>query len=131
MGTECLLTVVFLLSLSVTIWMVMKYQRELVMLMDEDFPQEMLATQKVYVRVFWFQIVSFLIGTIAIFALACHRIAGTYIALKRTFGQIKEGDHSVRLKFREYDRLEDVADAFNEMMDSILKRPSAPQDPAE
>lgn len=119
MGIQFVLVILFLLSLGVTLWMVLQYQRELMRLMGEDFPREIVNTQSVYVKIFWVQIGVFLVGTLALFGLACHRIAGTYVALKRTIRMVREGDTSVRLKFRGSDRLDDVAESFNDMMDAI------------
>ena len=51
-----------------------------------------------------------------------HRIGGPYIAVKRTCKAIERGDMSQRLKFRDYDRLDDVQEAFNEMMDAVEAR---------
>ena len=61
----------------------------------------------------------FVICAIYLIAFTAHRIGGPYLALKRTMAQIKEGNLGTRLKFREYDKLEDVEKAFNEMMDVI------------
>ncbi len=51
-----------------------------------------------------------------------HRIAGPYIRLRNTFKQVQDGDLTVRLRFRGYDRLEDTAAAFNAMMEAIERR---------
>jgi len=48
-----------------------------------------------------------------------HRIAGPHLRTIRTCREIQNGNRGLRLKFREYDLLEDVADAFNSMMDSL------------
>jgi methyl-accepting chemotaxis protein len=48
-----------------------------------------------------------------------HRVAGPYIKLKRTCEQIRDGDRDLRLRFRDYDLLEDVAQAFNQMVEAL------------
>ncbi len=61
-------------------------------------------------------------AVVALAVFTAHRIGGPYIALKRTMAAIREGDLNQRLKFRDYDKLEDLEGAFNEMMDSIQAR---------
>jgi methyl-accepting chemotaxis protein len=61
-------------------------------------------------------------SVVALAIFTAHRIGGPYIALKRTMAAIREGDLSQRLKFRDYDKLEELEAAFNEMMDSVQAR---------
>lgn len=61
-------------------------------------------------------------AVVSLAILTAHRIAGPYIALRRTFNAIKAGDLNVRLRFRSYDNMDDVATPFNEMMDSLSAR---------
>ena len=51
--------------------------------------------------------------------ITAHRMAGPYVALKRTFDLINEGDLEQRLHFRNYDRLGDVEESFNRLMDQL------------
>ena len=70
-------------------------------------------------------IVETLLFIAAIFALAImtvHRIAGPYLALKRTCDAIRDGNIDHRLHFREYDGLEEVQVSFNQMMDVLQER---------
>lgn len=57
--------------------------------------------------------------------LTAHRIAGVHVKLKNTFDALAEGDESVRLRFRSYDKLDDVANSFNHMMEAVHSRRSA------
>jgi nitrogen fixation/metabolism regulation signal transduction histidine kinase len=45
-----------------------------------------------------------------------HRIAGPYIRLRQVCTSVGEGDFQQALRFRNYDHLEEVEDAFNKMM---------------
>jgi len=54
--------------------------------------------------------------------MTAHRIAGPYVRLERTFDEVKNGNLDLHLRFRGYDRLENVEQAFNGMMDSIRSR---------
>lgn len=53
--------------------------------------------------------------------LAAHRIAGMHIKMVDTFNEIAAGSSSLRLRFRKEDRLEEVEDSFNRMMDALQK----------
>lgn len=51
---------------------------------------------------------------------ACaHRLAGPQIAIKNVCEQVLAGNLKARLKFREYDRLEDVEQTFNDMLNKL------------
>lgn len=74
----------------------------------------------------WFAVVNIvLLSTVLVSAMASlalfsgHRIGGPYLALKRTMGEIRDGNFDARLHFRDYDKMEDVEAAFNEMMDVL------------
>ena len=54
--------------------------------------------------------------------LAAHRISGVHIKLANVLNQVREGDLSTRVYFRNTDKLEDVQDAFNNMMETLEKR---------
>lgn len=51
-----------------------------------------------------------------------HRTAGPLYHLKKVFSEIKNGDLSKRVHFRTEDEFQDVATAFNEMMDEIVAK---------
>lgn len=76
------------------------------------------------------QVAGLLVAVSAFFGMAilllsiftAHRIGGPFIALKRTMAQIEKGDWTARLRFRRYDKLEDVEQAFNSMMDALQTR---------
>ena len=76
------------------------------------------------------QVMTTIVGTSGLFAAAilllavftAHRIGGPYLAIKRVMANVRDGDVSSRLRFREYDRLDDVENAFNEMLDALQTR---------
>ena len=51
--------------------------------------------------------------------LTSHRIAGPYIALQKTCERIRDGETTLRQRFRQYDRLEELQTAFNDMLDTL------------
>jgi hypothetical protein len=58
-------------------------------------------------------------GVLVLALITAHRMAGPYVALKRTFDLILEGDKEQRLHFRDYDKLDDVEASFNRLMDKL------------
>jgi methyl-accepting chemotaxis protein len=63
-------------------------------------------------------LISFLV-TYIMFIYYSHRIAGPAINFKNTFNKIKSGDKSARVSLRKNDYLKELADEFNNMMDSM------------
>ncbi len=72
-------------------------------------------------------VVSGLIAALVIVGLAArgtlwaHRIAGVHLRTESVFNEIAGGDHSVRLRYRTSDQMEDVENAFDLMMEHILE----------
>jgi len=59
---------------------------------------------------------------VAIWALfATHRAAGSVYHLKRVIDEIRAGNADARVHLREKDEFQDVARAFNELMDQLQK----------
>ncbi len=58
----------------------------------------------------------------AIVIFISHRIAGPLFRLKMFMRKVGEGDLSVKLSFRNYDAIHDVADCFNEMVQNLRKK---------
>ena len=119
MGLGFLLSLCFVVGVSVTLAVIFQLQSDLIWTLEEDIAEEMIRNQTFLLRLYIAQVVLFLIALAALMVLTSHRIAGPYLALKRTFLAIRNGRKETRLKFRAYDRLDDVADAFNEMMDTL------------
>ncbi len=63
-------------------------------------------------------------------AFTAHRIGGPFIAMRRTMARVRDGDLNGRLKFRKYDKLEEVEASFNEMMDALQERVEAAESTA-
>jgi len=73
----------------------------------------------------------FAVGIVALGKMTAHRIAGPYLRMKRTFEAVRDGDETLRLKFRDYDHLDEVAQSFNEMLDAVRKRGAKAQTAGE
>ncbi len=57
-------------------------------------------------------------------ALLSHRIAGPVYHFEKICREIKQGDKQARIKLRQGDALEDLAEEFNSMLDTITKEES-------
>lgn len=66
-----------------------------------------------------------LVGIVALAVSTAHRIAGPYVRLRRAFDDVCGGNLKHRVKFRDYDKLESLAEAFNSMMDSLPSKEDA------
>ena len=64
----------------------------------------------------------FLVGIALLAKFTSHRVAGPYIRLKNVFKAVRDGNMEQRLKFRDYDQLEDLEAAFDEMMDAVREK---------
>ncbi len=62
----------------------------------------------------------FVVMTIIVIFIS-HRIAGPLQRLKQYMQKVGGGDLSVRLRFRTYDEIHDVACSFNEMVEGLKK----------
>lgn len=62
-------------------------------------------------------VVSTCVIMLAVFT--AHRTAGPYLRIIAGCNALAEGDDEYRLKFRDYDRLEEVEVAFNAMLDKL------------
>jgi methyl-accepting chemotaxis protein len=58
-------------------------------------------------------------GVLVLAVITAHRMSGPYVAMKRTFDRILDGDKAQRLHFRKYDQLDDVEESFNQLMDKL------------
>jgi len=122
MGTGFILSMSFLAAVTLTMVISFQFQNDLLHLADPATQASLKSTQRILIGMYLIQAVLFVLGSVALVILVGHRKAGPYVALKRTFDAIQSGDTSRRLAFRSYDRLEDVSDSFNTMMDTLEPR---------
>jgi HAMP domain-containing protein len=62
------------------------------------------------------ELVSFMLAVTGLAMFTAHRIAGPYIRLRNACNDVADGNFDYSLRFRGYDRLEEVEEAFNGMM---------------
>jgi methyl-accepting chemotaxis protein len=80
------------------------------------------AHQREFLISMWSEIIFFSTGILVLAVMASHRAGGPLLALKRSFSEVTKGNLGYRLRFRSYDRLDDVELAFNRMMDAVQQR---------
>lgn len=111
MGTP----LIFSITLILCIWGLVLHRLFELASSGKDLPYQEIASLSTLVAT----VVS--VFAIAAAVLAAHRIAGVHIKLGQTFQRVEDGDLSTRLKFRSTDKLEEVEDAFNSMMEAVEK----------
>ncbi len=84
--------------------------------LDPDFPLQSLQMISTLMVV----ILSGLVISLGV--MTAHRVAGPHIQLQTICDKIAAGDLSRRVEFRSGDRLEDVEESFNKMMDKLQQR---------
>ncbi|GEM_PF-1830875 len=79
--------------------------------------------QQELMNLFLLQCALFAAGGILLTISVAHRIGGTYLALIRTFDQVRKHGTSVRMKFRRSDHLESVSESLNQMLEQLDSSP--------
>jgi nitrogen fixation/metabolism regulation signal transduction histidine kinase len=54
--------------------------------------------------------------------LASHKVAGPIYQIRKSMAKVASGDMTVRIRLRNGDKLTEVADTFNEMMETVSAR---------
>lgn len=62
-------------------------------------------------------------------AVTAHRLAGVHVKLARTFERVANGERDVALRFREYDKLTPLEEAFDEFMNAVRAKSPKSQTP--
>lgn len=112
MGPQLFLTLMIL----ATIYGLLIYRLMMLAQAGRDLPYSQVAA----FATFAITLTALMAGAAAI--LTAHRVAGVHIKLVNIFNQIAEGKFDTRLKFRSTDKLEEVEESFNKMMDSLQAR---------
>lgn len=73
-------------------------------------------------RVIMVQLGTSLVLVAVVAILFSHLIAGPAYHLKKVMDLVRQGDMSQRVRLRKWDELKDVAESFNNMMDSFQKK---------
>jgi len=85
-------------------------------------PETYAAVRKIFIGFLVIEVVTTTAGLGFLAAVTAHRIAGAFIKLENAFNEVKQGNLEHRLTFRSYDRLEELEEAFNSMMEELERR---------
>jgi competence protein ComGC len=115
-----------------TVGVLFQIQSDLIAQLPVEAAEKVQAEQGPLLGLFVAQLLLFVGGIAASLVLAAHRIAGPHVAIKRTCNALRAGKASTRLHFRKYDKLEDVEECFNAMVDALQRMPTGtPAEQAE
>jgi HAMP domain-containing protein len=122
MGLWMFISICLVLALNLVIYLYAQERWGGPYSLDHAFHQEYVALSRVFLMALAVEALCFIVATTALAVVTAHRIAGPFIRLQNTFHAVRDGDLSLKLKFRDYDHLEDVEGAFDEMMAALRRR---------
>jgi len=126
MGIWVALCICLIILLSVSMYRIeAQAMLELARSSSSDYANELANRSAMITRLMIGSLI-FLGLVIALAVITAHRIAGPYIALRRTIEAIARGDTDERLHFRQYDRLSDLEKSFNRMVDRLQGKDPGP-----
>jgi HAMP domain-containing protein len=120
-GLWVLLTVLMVVGFNVVIYMLIESRWEGITVVPTDALRSYMLQRQLFVFGLLAEAILFSIGVALLAMTTAHRIAGPYMRLKTAFDEVANGNLGYRLRFRKYDRLEDVAACFNRMMDTLRR----------
>jgi HAMP domain-containing protein len=118
-GLWVLLVMFLVISFNAVIYLLIESRWEDIYTLPPDALRQYLMQRQAFVAGLAAEGVILTVGTVFLAMLTAHRIAGPYIRLRIAFKEVTTGNFDHVLKFRQYDHLEDVAEAFNKMMDRV------------
>lgn len=122
MGLWIVVTSVMILTLNLVMYLYAEERWGGLFSWDSSFHEVYISNRVTFVTALGIEALLFIIGLVALAKFTAHRIAGPYIGMRKTFAAIRNGNMDTRMRFRNYDKLDEMADEFNEMMDAIRDR---------
>ncbi|NQT92734.1 MAG: methyl-accepting chemotaxis protein [Lentisphaerae bacterium] len=119
MGLWMILASFFVIVLNMVLYLYVEERWGGLSSLSQPFHQEYIGIRKVFVGSLCLEAVLFIIGIVGLGMFTAHRVAGPYIRLQHVFKAVTAGNFNQDLKFRDYDRLEEVEDGFNRMMGKV------------
>lgn len=121
MGLWIVLTITLSLALNAVCYQMIEAKGVEIHTLGHHELERYLAERSAYLVGTSIQAVLTIVGIVGLGILTAHRVAGPYMRIIRAFRAVENGEFDHRLRFRTYDHLKDVEDAFNAMMDRIRK----------
>lgn len=122
MGLWILVGLVLVVTLNMLMYLLMEERWTGIGSLSQPFHQEYITFRMFFLLALTLESIFFGCGIVALAMYTDHRITGPYIRLQHVFDAIRDGNMDQRLKFRDYDNLEYLADSFNAMMVAIRER---------
>jgi len=127
MGLWIFLTAGFVIVLNLVLYLYVEERWGGMASLSRPFHQEYIAIRSTFVGSLVIEAVLFIVGIVGLAMFTAHRVAGPYIRLRSVCNSVSGGNLQQRLKFRDYDHLEEVEEAFNKMMDHMLEKMESPK----
>ena len=121
-----LLGSVFTAAVSITVSLMVGQHRDLAQMVGREVAFEFTRSNMIMLALFISQALLFTLGLVGITELLEQRLTAPYRAIIRISKEIREGNPKARLHFRASDELDDVAEAFNELLDDIMNQKGGP-----
>jgi methyl-accepting chemotaxis protein len=121
-GLWILITLCLLVISNVFLYLFMQERTGDIHTSDVAALQDYLRMRAIFIGVLVTEGLVFAVGIVGLAILTAHRIAGPYIRLKSACREVEGGNLDYVLRFREYDRLDDLEEAFNAMLAAVRSR---------
>jgi len=128
MGLWIILASFFVIVLNMVLYLYVEERWGGLASLSRPFHQEYIGIRRVFVGSLCLEAVLFIVGIVGLGMFTAHRVAGPYIRLRHVCAAVTAGNFSQELKFRDYDHLEEVEDAFNGMMSKVREKLGATGD---
>lgn len=112
----------FTAAVSVTVYLMVGQHRDLAQMVGREVAFEFTRSNMIMLALFVSQALLFTLGLVGITELLEQRLTAPYRAIIRTSKEIREGNLKARLRFRSGDNLDEVAEAFNQLLDDIMEQ---------
>ena len=119
MGLWAVISVCLVVVLNLILYLLIEERWGGLHSLDNIFHQQYIAGRRAFVIAMAIETFLFIVAFVSLARFTAHRIAGPYIRLRIVFDAVRNGNLQQRLTFRDYDHLEELAQAFNDMMSAI------------
>jgi methyl-accepting chemotaxis protein len=119
LGLWILMTMALIIALNVVLYLYAEERWGGVYSLDSAFHSLYVSHRVTFVTALFTEAALLIAAIVMLARLTAHRIAGVFIRLQQTFKSVQEGNVEQPLKFRKYDKLEDLEEAFNDMMTAL------------
>ena len=131
MGLWVAVTMLLVVAMNAVLYLYIEERWGAVGTLSNAYYQQYVAIRTWFVFALAIETAVFGFGIFGLAATTTHRVAGPYFRLKAVFKEVENGNYQQGLSFRKYDKLEDVAEAFNAMMETVRRDLGVESQPVE